>query len=666
MATPLNTIFSWFETGDFPTQAQFQASWSSFWHKDDSIPISQITGLTQVIEQMVSSEALQNHINDSNAHAGYLAKLDASNLTTSHVNNWKEKLGVGEIPANVALVDMGENQSVFNKEQITSICMLLENYVNSNGKIMSGMIEALGLTELIPVDEFTLQDFIANHSVYDFQINDIIAIPSSNPEQGYRLYFYNGGDKTSEDSYLATGLSNVTIAMVQGLQAALDSKMNKPATSGNYYAKHFLGQVSWAAINPASSYLLFWNGNDFIGSGIYTDGTKFGINTVSPTEMLHLNDGRIRSKAIVFDENDETLINQITYRNRKFYGTDSTGAKKQILMVEDLPTEFLKLATLLTPTQKEQFGIDWNNQYSNSAMAVYSITPPIIKYENTVKYIVLQGLNLNVNPAATSVKFIPEGNTLGTGEIDCLGFQTFVDGRSMIVTIYGDSLSDGTNYNIVIRTTAPNIQTHRTTSVITVSSATNNFDLSTIMWQKKIYNDATNSGVFGTAGAGQYQSSSAVKPYANESTIVSALKSSQIINANQDFYLNFDATINFTSPSSTIPTHSIGLMLAGTALELINTNVANVRIVGRSDSHIRQIHLDNSNIFPTTSPSNPDTFNYTIMRRGATVFFLLTKNGVVYNYSKAITTEALSFAMFNSNMSIAATISFNITELLLF
>ncbi|TXI88362.1 MAG: hypothetical protein E6Q36_05820 [Chryseobacterium sp.] len=425
MATPLNTIFSWFETGDFPTQVQFQASWSSFWHKDDSIPISQITGLTQVIEQMVSSEALQNHINDSNAHAGYLAKLDASNLTTSHVNNWKEKLGVGEIPANVALVDMGENQSVFNKEQITSICMLLENYVNSNGKIMSGMIEALGLTELIPVDEFTLQDFIANHSVYDFQINDIIAIPSSNPEQGYRLYFYNGGDKTSEDSYLVTGLSNVTIAMVQGLQAALDSKMNKPTASGNYYARHFLGQVSWAAINPASSYLLFWNGNDFIGSGIYTDGTKFGIGTTAPTEMLHLNNGRMRTKAMVFDENTETLPYQITHMNRAYYGSDLTGAKYKFMYQNY--TDLHNLLIGMTDTQKTQIRNDLRltgESFSTGTPRIDVLLLPFIdNTKNFIQYTTLVGLNLfvdNVTPNAyIKIKRIKDvsGTNLPTPEV---------------------------------------------------------------------------------------------------------------------------------------------------------------------------------------------------------------------------------------------------------
>ncbi|WP_326981791.1 hypothetical protein VUJ46_16360 [Chryseobacterium sp. MYb264] len=327
---------------------------------------------------------------------------------------------------------------------------------------------------------------------------------------------------------------------------------------------------------------------------------------------------------------------------------------------------FLNMPSLMTAAEKEQFGLAWSNQYSNSSLNVYSITPPIIKHEHTVKYFVLQGLNLNVNPANTSVKFIPEGNTLGAGEISCLGFQTFSDGKSMIVTVYGDALAAGVNYHIVIRTSTPIVQVHRTTSIITVTSVTNNVDLNAIVWTKKIYNDLPNDGVFGSAGAGQYQSNPNVKAYANEASIISALKSSKIIDANQDFYLNFDVNINFLQPYSVLPYHSLGLMLHSTALELINSNIASIRILAKGDSWGRQILLDNSSISHSQPPVNPEIVNYTIMRRGSVVYFVMTRGGSVLNYSKTISTEALSFAMFNTNMSVSANISFNITELTLF
>ena len=226
---PLNTILSWFQTGDFPTQEQFQNSWSSFWHKGEQIPLGMIENLDVFMQNTASAEALENHINSSTAHYDYLAAKDANNLDEENTIAWRNKLGVQDVPENIALVDLGENQSVFNKSQITSLCLLLSEYVNNDGKILADKIEALGLTELITVTENTLSAFIANHQSYNFEKNDIIAIPDVNGN--YSLYIFRGSDKTIEASYLPTGLTNITISMVQGLQTALDGKLNKPTTT---------------------------------------------------------------------------------------------------------------------------------------------------------------------------------------------------------------------------------------------------------------------------------------------------------------------------------------------------------------------------------------------------------------------------------------------------
>ena len=45
----LSTIKNWFRTALKPTQSQFWDTWDSFWHKQDSIPTSSITGLDTII-----------------------------------------------------------------------------------------------------------------------------------------------------------------------------------------------------------------------------------------------------------------------------------------------------------------------------------------------------------------------------------------------------------------------------------------------------------------------------------------------------------------------------------------------------------------------------------------------------------------------------------------
>ena len=94
--------------------------------------------------------------------------------------------------------------------------------------------------------------------------------------------------------------------------------------------KTFSG-VTTTTLNPASDYLIYWDGNDFAASGVYYDGVKYGIDTTAPSEMLHLNNGRLRAKAVVFDENIETLPHQITSNNERFYGTDLNATARTFM-----------------------------------------------------------------------------------------------------------------------------------------------------------------------------------------------------------------------------------------------------------------------------------------------------------------------------------------------
>lgn len=68
MAT-LAEIYDWFMTGKKPTQAQFWASWGSFWNKNESIPQSSISGLTSVLNAKVENDQFNAHKGANDAHA---------------------------------------------------------------------------------------------------------------------------------------------------------------------------------------------------------------------------------------------------------------------------------------------------------------------------------------------------------------------------------------------------------------------------------------------------------------------------------------------------------------------------------------------------------------------------------------------------------------------
>lgn len=98
-------IYSWFETDDFPTEAQFRATWDSYWHKSESLPMNSISGLVAKFNQTVSKSTFESHLKDEDAHDKTLAKIDASNLLPAHIALWKQTLGVGDLPPNIGTID---------------------------------------------------------------------------------------------------------------------------------------------------------------------------------------------------------------------------------------------------------------------------------------------------------------------------------------------------------------------------------------------------------------------------------------------------------------------------------------------------------------------------------------------------------------------------------
>ncbi|WP_312395752.1 hypothetical protein [Chryseobacterium sp.] len=656
MSVSLSTIFSWFETGDVPTQDQFQQTFSSFLHKEEDIPMTKITGLNNAFSNTVSTSTFNLHLTDSNAHKTTLAMLNASNLNEDNKAAWRSILGIGNVPDNVGLVDEGVQQSVYNKDQVSEMFMMLEDFT-IDGQIRADKIEALGITDLIQATENSIAQFAANNSHYEFQNNDFIAIPAASGS--YNLYLYKGGQKDVVANYLPTGLTNITIGMVEGLSVELNKKIDGPESDGSYFTRRFQGVRSQRLISPSISYLTYWNGNDLVGSSMYTDGAKFGVATTTPTEMLHLNNGRLRSKGVVLDDNSETVNNQLSQTGRKLYFTNSVALKTEVLMKENLLTEYLSLPTALTVAQKEQFATAWNNQYSNGQINVYSISPAIIKNDHIVRYLVLQGLNLNLNPSTTSVKFIPVANTLGLGEINCLGFQPSADGTSLMVSIYGDSLQAGIQYNIVIRTTTPTQQTHRTQSNVNVVTNINSIDTSSLGWTKIAYTPnqadvilSTNGSLFG------YSSNANNKAYAYEpNTFVGAIKSNPLFPEGSNFYLEMNVSVSFTHVNAVTDVYDfygyLGLIQSNIGLVLNDNSF--IRVINstfRSGTYYAPVQWNNLSTIANKIESGQTVLqnaNIVIMRQGNVYTQLITAAGKTISQTIVATTDAVSLSLAVTN-----------------
>jgi len=187
MSTPLHTIFSWFETGDFPTETQFKDTFLSFYHKDDLIPVKGIEGFEEIFQLFASAEAFQKHLTDPAAHSEYLALLNAGNLTPAHVDSWKHKLGIN----NVATVDSPEQLgNVYTKIQVDGF---VDELKDADKDLASDIekIKKILLSNDLSLDE--LQEIIDFIKKSREDIEALKAVSGQTSEDKVKLLFdYNG------------------------------------------------------------------------------------------------------------------------------------------------------------------------------------------------------------------------------------------------------------------------------------------------------------------------------------------------------------------------------------------------------------------------------------------------------------------------------------------
>lgn len=68
MAISLDNILKWWKTNLRPTEAQARATFESFRHKNDRIPIADVDGVDGLIAQKADNDRLSSHINDGTKH----------------------------------------------------------------------------------------------------------------------------------------------------------------------------------------------------------------------------------------------------------------------------------------------------------------------------------------------------------------------------------------------------------------------------------------------------------------------------------------------------------------------------------------------------------------------------------------------------------------------
>lgn len=117
-----DTLKNWFSDGKKPTGQQFSALIDSFVHKDEisSEAINNITQFTKDVNSELSDIKEQLEVNG--ASIDVKANSDSTNLTPPQIESWRNTLGVGELPSNIATVDEDDKVgNAYTKEQITEL-----------------------------------------------------------------------------------------------------------------------------------------------------------------------------------------------------------------------------------------------------------------------------------------------------------------------------------------------------------------------------------------------------------------------------------------------------------------------------------------------------------------------------------------------------------------
>jgi hypothetical protein len=82
----INTIKNWFKTGMIPTQEQFWSVFDSFRHKNDTVQVSEVEGINELLATRASKQVLDNHIAQKGAPNGYAPLDEFTKLAAQYLN----------------------------------------------------------------------------------------------------------------------------------------------------------------------------------------------------------------------------------------------------------------------------------------------------------------------------------------------------------------------------------------------------------------------------------------------------------------------------------------------------------------------------------------------------------------------------------------------------
>ncbi|QEE51028.1 hypothetical protein FUA48_16025 [Flavobacterium alkalisoli] len=336
MATNINTILSWFQTGDKPTENQFLQTFTSFWHKDDNIPQNKVQDLTATLAAKAEAAQLNGHLTDPEAHAdlfdakandadisavgksgdyGDIINIPISFPPEAHSHAANEIIGMEDY----ALMTFVQSMSIVFVPASATLS-LRDGAGTTIASANLGSLNNEGTSITYNSVDKTLElrndadELLASIPVADFVAN-LVSIAGWGSTPG-RLQF---------KSSTGTVLFNVDfdISRINGLQTALDSKLataDAPTTVRGVTLTGFA--VSNAAVVAADTILAAAGKLQGQINQIQTDlGTKIALGVNSDIPVLKL---EVMNSLAVTD--DEGTLSFVKDDSEEYYGKTTLTA----------------------------------------------------------------------------------------------------------------------------------------------------------------------------------------------------------------------------------------------------------------------------------------------------------------------------------------------------
>ena len=357
--------------------------------------------------------------------------------------------------------------------------------------------------------------------------------------------------KDSQGNVLST--VNFTISNIQGLQTALDNKLDKGTYAGT--AQDLKNSIDSKLNKPTTTsnttsypYVVGEDGN---GNSARLPAGDLGKNFFNSD----LNNTTARNHIMNAGVTINTLGNPHTLSGLPNKNADITNFRKVRVQntsgldsVVDSKNLALDIPNVLTDTEKTTWRTAMNGGWTTNTMSVAIITPPIVDKQDKNYWLSLKGANLNLNPANFSVQIMDSTGTNVIATVPNSQVQLYNNGIDLTFYYNFKDLPIG-QYRIRLNNGVATMTTGATVTINVVQNLTTQ-DLSTTTWNVKTFNDYVSPVNVASGNSFGLSVDANIQALASNSTFIVSVLSSNVVPANTNFYMECSITISTAAGGS--------------------------------------------------------------------------------------------------------------------